>query len=80
MLKGHAVADAELARSSGGRSDEDTAEIDPATCDPVVTRPRAQHLARATGQVQDPITPPQPHGPSQHSQLLLAERVMDPVV
>jgi hypothetical protein len=74
------VGDAELVGPSSGGSDEHTAEIDASACDAVVTGPRAQHFAGATGEIEDPVARSQPECLSQYSQFVLAERVMNPMV
>jgi hypothetical protein len=80
MLKDDAIGDAELVSSIGGGSNEDSAHIDAGAGNAVVTGPGAQHLARAAGEIEDPIPYPWLEGPAQHRQLLLAERIMNPVM
>jgi hypothetical protein len=58
---------------------EDLADVHPQALDPVPLGPGAEHLALTAGQVEQAHIPPPPAQLAQQFQLLVGERVEDPV-
>ncbi len=56
MHEADEILHAEFLGSGGALADEDTADIDAGTFNAVVTRPGADHLPGATGEIEYPTT------------------------
>src|ERR1700733_11239274 len=79
LLEPDPVGDAQVSGPVPRGRHEDLAEVHPQALDPVPPGPGAQHLALAAAQVEQPLIAPPPAQLAQEFQLLVRERVQDPV-
>ena len=76
----HPVRHAQRLRPRAAPRQEHVRQVDADPAAPEPLRPAAEHLALAAGEVQDPRPGPDPGDLAQEAELLVRERVEDPLV